>query len=261
MRIAISAASILVLALATEDPRAHASDEVARDHSDGCLSNDARAQEPKPQDATFREVDELILEARRIDPDAAGRLLLTLADLGKLADAPWLNMLRKKAWGILTSRNADANQVWALMRRIRKFDAETYRSKIDDLIAAGENGDVTRLNALRAWAIAELDRSVVHEGEETASLGCSPEPIEEIGYLTVDTRPWSEIYVNGHRFGTTPIARIPVPIGCATIRAVDPGTGRELVRSVTVRPNRVTIVSLSLASGASERVKDYDQGS
>src|SRR5207244_2776650 len=59
--------------------------------------------------------------------------------------------------------------------------------------------------------------------------------------------PWSRIWVNGKRFGDTPVAKIPVTTGCATIRAVD-ARGHSTTKSVTVRPNTVTIVKFSVGS-------------
>ena len=57
------------------------------------------------------------------------------------------------------------------------------------------------------------------------------------GYLSVDTRPWSRVYVDGRRVGITPIWRLRVAAGWRRVRLV--GTGRRKAsRRVRIRRGR-----------------------
>ncbi len=58
-------------------------------------------------------------------------------------------------------------------------------------------------------------------------------PQAEPGHLSINTRPWSRVFVGSRLLGTTPIGRIEVPSGTLHLRFVD-RDGAEHTRSVTV---------------------------
>ncbi len=116
--------------------------------------------------------------------------------------------------------------------------------KADDELALREEVGVARTHTVNAPPVYDVGESV-EAPPSNEWVGCNSEPIKEVGYLTIDTDPWSEIYVNGKSFGETPVARIPVTTGCASIKAVAKD-GQTVIRSVTVRPNKITIVKFNV---------------
>ena len=56
------------------------------------------------------------------------------------------------------------------------------------------------------------------------------------GTLSVNTRPWSKVYVGGELLGTTPIGRAAVGAGSVRVRLVD-RDGNEHQRTVRVAPD------------------------
>jgi hypothetical protein len=205
----------------------------------------AKQLQPNAADATRREVEALAREARAIDERGATDIFVALVEAGGRADTVTLNALRESAWRILSTQDATSDQVWRLFQRIRAVGSEDYKEQLDAFVAANDNDDTAALNTLRTWALDQLsERSSAGTAPNRAAETCTS--FQEAGFLTVCTVPWSEIFVNGKRYGTSPVARIPLLAGCATIRAVDPRTGREVLKNATIRPNRTTIVKLSL---------------
>lgn len=71
-------------------------------------------------------------------------------------------------------------------------------------------------------------------------------PAGAVGYLSVDTMPWSKVYLGGRYLGQTPMGERQVPAGRHVLRLVNPERGLERSLSVTIEPDRVRRVSLSL---------------
>jgi hypothetical protein len=66
------------------------------------------------------------------------------------------------------------------------------------------------------------------------------------GYVTVDTRPWSEVYLNGVRLGQTPLVKQKLPIGWVEVRAVNPVNRKERTFTLKVRPDKPLRYKLEL---------------
>jgi|GEM_PF-3372502 len=81
-----------------------------------------------------------------------------------------------------------------------------------------------------------------------ASGGCQTNPDLPRGYITITTKPFSDVYWNGRKLGQTPIARIPMPSGCIELVAKNEKLGLERRVKVNVEPNRVNIYRFSLES-------------
>jgi len=60
-------------------------------------------------------------------------------------------------------------------------------------------------------------------------------PVARPGRLSINTRPWSKVYVGPRLLGTTPIGEASVPSGTVRLRIVD-RDGRTFSRSVRVNP-------------------------
>ncbi|AKF10280.1 serine/threonine-protein kinase [Sandaracinus amylolyticus] len=60
-------------------------------------------------------------------------------------------------------------------------------------------------------------------------------PVARPGHLSINTRPWSKVYVGSRLLGTTPIGEANVPSGTVRLRIVD-RDGRTFSRTVRVQP-------------------------
>lgn len=65
------------------------------------------------------------------------------------------------------------------------------------------------------------------------------------GYLSVDTMPWSKVYLGGRLLGTTPLGNVRVPAGRHSLRLVNPERGERTI-GVTIVADQTKRVSLSL---------------
>jgi serine/threonine-protein kinase len=90
--------------------------------------------------------------------------------------------------------------------------------------------------AIAAGEVARVEVALI------ASQAAAP---ARTGSLSVNTRPWSRVFVGGRSLGTTPIGGATVPAGTVRLRLVDrDGTTHE--RTVRVRPNEETRVFFDL---------------
>lgn len=75
--------------------------------------------------------------------------------------------------------------------------------------------------------------------------GCVRRPDGETGFVTLDTVPPAQIFLDGRLIGTTPLPRYKLPAGCVELEAVaDNGTKKPI--RLEVEPNRVRIYSVKL---------------
>jgi hypothetical protein len=199
-----------------------------------------------PGDARRSEVVDLLRRGRSIDRTKTSQSFVTVIELGVDAEVDRLNALREDAWAVLLKADADTEQVLAIAARIKELEPGVHRLLLNQLIEADRRSDQEALNTIRVQAIEILRNNSSTAPPLPPPDSCTANPLGELGYLTVDSTPWSEIYVNGVRVGSTPVARLKVPAGCAVVRAVNPETGKEVLQSVRVRPNRVSIHKLKL---------------
>ncbi len=76
---------------------------------------------------------------------------------------------------------------------------------------------------------ATIEARLRPRGESRAAAGA----MRASSRLSINTRPWSKVYLRGRLLGTTPIGRVEVPAGSLQLRLVD-RDGQEHRRSVTV---------------------------
>ncbi|MFO0725317.1 MAG: hypothetical protein U1E65_16155 [Myxococcota bacterium] len=214
-----------------------------------------RAQVPLrlPGDATRREVVDLMMEARKVDWSGAMRGLVAITEAGSNAPVALLNEQRVKAWEILQKLPATAPQILGVLDRVRQVDPEQHAALVKRLLAAEASSDQSALDTLRKEALAvEFTASTKSVPAVATTVGCVANPKREWGTVTIDTTPWSVIYVNGEKLGSTPLNGIQALAGCVTIRAVSPnGTRGDVVQNLTVRPNKTAVLRLDLAQGSS----------
>jgi serine/threonine-protein kinase len=69
----------------------------------------------------------------------------------------------------------------------------------------------------------------------------APQP-QGAGFLTVRTDPWSEVYLDGTKLGTTPLVRLPLKAGRHELKIVNPEVGWKEVRKVEIHDGREEVV-------------------
>lgn len=205
-----------------------------------------KARPRKEGDASRSELADLLRRSRGIDRAETGRLFVTMIEAGTDASIPVLNDLREQAWTLLLRRDADPEEALALVGRIRVASPDVYAELLDRLVTAQRSDDQAALNAIRLGAMEAARGQSTKIQEPRPADGCAANPAYETGFLTVNTSPWSEVYLNGEPVGTTPLHKLKVVAGCVTIRARSPVSGREAVANTTIRPNRVTRLSFEL---------------
>lgn len=204
----------------------------------------------KRADATRREVVNLLHEAEKVDRNAAGMLFVALAETNPQQIGS-LNELRGRAWAVIKKTDATSEQVFKLLQRIKRVDHTKYQTMLSKLVKAEFSKDKGALNQLRQEAMDTIlaRSSGVPDKKRLAKSGCHANLEREWGFLTVSTSPWSTVYVNGRKQGGTPVSKVEVLAGCATVRAVDPVSGRQIVKNVTIRPNLNAILRIDLETG------------
>lgn len=94
----------------------------------------------------------------------------------------------------------------------------------------------------RASSPSAAARPVAHPRTPTASAA----PIDAPGFLSFDTYPWSQVFVDGRAVGTTPVVRIPLAPGPHTVRAVNEEKGLSKSIAVTIASGETTSRRISL---------------
>ncbi|MDF1564495.1 MAG: protein kinase [Deltaproteobacteria bacterium] len=90
-------------------------------------------------------------------------------------------------------------------------------------------------------------------GAATVSTGGAPPPPPPPppavgdGYVTVNTKPWTKVSVNGTPWGTTPLFKRKLPAGKHTMRFVNEGEGIDVTRRIDVRAGQNEKVSFDFA--------------
>ena len=120
------------------------------------------------------------------------------------------------------------------------------------LVLAEASRDQAELDRIRQEALeVEVRGSSLVEPNLAPSVGCVANPKREWGTVTIDTVPWSVIFVNGEKLGSTPLTRVPALAGCITIRAVAAdGSRPDVVKNLTVRPNKAAVLRLDLSKAS-----------
>jgi serine/threonine-protein kinase len=66
------------------------------------------------------------------------------------------------------------------------------------------------------------------------------------GQLTLDTTPWTTVYLGGHLLGHTPLVESALPAGHHELKLVNEEKGLKRVIDVQINPGRTTVLRLSL---------------
>jgi len=116
------------------------------------------------------------------------------------------------------------------------FDGEPIEERTPltlPTVAVGPHELAIRKSGFRSW---HRRVQVGGEGATTVEARLQRARVAERGTLSINTRPWSKVYVGGRLVGTTPIGRAAVPAGSVRLRLVD-RDGETHHRTVRVTPD------------------------
>ncbi|MBI5548306.1 MAG: serine/threonine protein kinase [Deltaproteobacteria bacterium] len=68
----------------------------------------------------------------------------------------------------------------------------------------------------------------------------TPSASREDGYLTLKTKPWTQVSIGGTPYGTTPVFKIKLPPGRHTVSLVNEAAAINETRVVEIRPGAIT---------------------
>jgi serine/threonine protein kinase len=71
-------------------------------------------------------------------------------------------------------------------------------------------------------------------------------PKRAMGRLTLDTTPWTDVYLRGRKLGDTPLIEVPLPAGRHQLKLVNEGKNISTVIEVEIRAGQVTGKKLRL---------------
>ena len=66
------------------------------------------------------------------------------------------------------------------------------------------------------------------------------------GNVTIDSKPYSVVYLDDKMLGETPLAKVRLPAGCMFIRAVHPESKKEKIMKIKVEPNKTSRYNFTL---------------
>jgi len=72
------------------------------------------------------------------------------------------------------------------------------------------------------------------------------EPGPQLGLLSLDTVPWTAVYLNGRKIGETPLFKTPLPPGRQTLQLVNDDAGIKRRIEVHIEAGRTTVKKLKL---------------
>ena len=101
-----------------------------------------------------------------------------------------------------------------------------------DPVVMGMSARVRRPRPARMVDAAEMVEMAAEMSESA--------PAASLGFLTLDTIPWSQVSLDGESLGTTPILRHELPAGAHTLLLVNPERGLSQRYRVTIRPGETT---------------------
>jgi hypothetical protein len=64
--------------------------------------------------------------------------------------------------------------------------------------------------------------------------------------LRINTRPWSQVFIDNRLVGNTPLMGIPIPSGKHNVTLVNPTFGMRKSMSVSVRPGETITKIIAL---------------
>ncbi len=91
--------------------------------------------------------------------------------------------------------------------------------------------------------LTAFDRPAVASAAPVASVAASA---QQPGFLTLDTKPWTKVNIDGDPFGVVPLSRKRLTSGKHTLELINEGENIHVTRVVEISPNKLTKLQLTL---------------
>ena len=75
-------------------------------------------------------------------------------------------------------------------------------------------------------------------------LVAAPDSAPKMGWLTLDTTPWTQVYEGNKYLGDTPLARVALPAGTHQLRLANPDQNVKQAVEVVIQPDKTTVTRL-----------------
>jgi serine/threonine-protein kinase len=83
-------------------------------------------------------------------------------------------------------------------------------------------------------------------GHKPEVKATQPVAAVKMGQLTIDTTPWSTVYLGQRKLGDTPVIKVALPAGRQVLRLVNPEQNINSTIEVDINPNELTVKKLVL---------------
>ncbi|MCK6548401.1 hypothetical protein L6R52_21315, partial [Myxococcota bacterium] len=79
-----------------------------------------------------------------------------------------------------------------------------------------------------------------------AASGCAPLAGQPAGFVTMNSRPYADVFHGERLLGQTPLPKVKLPAGCAELRFVNPETKKEKTVRIDVASGMVSAFEVEL---------------
>lgn len=112
-------------------------------------------------------------------------------------------------------------------------------------------GDEVEVEATASGHVPFLKRFRIEGGKQRIEValvrkkGAEPGPaVSETGFVSINARPWADVYYRGRKIGTTPVSRFEVPVGRQTFVLRNRTTSREVTLTVEKGQTATRVVEM-----------------
>ena len=134
-------------------------------------------------------------------------------------------------------RHAEALKAYDRAAWENPFHPEIYLARYE--IAEKDNQEQAMKRA--------MDKVAILTGKKKSATSQASVPLEAFGTLSIDSKPWGMVYINGRETGlTTPLADHPLEPGPHEIRVVESIRGRQATKSIVVVQGESVRLNLEL---------------
>jgi serine/threonine-protein kinase len=125
----------------------------------------------------------------------------------------------------------------------KKEEAKPEEKKVEEKVKPKPKPK--RRKRRRKTSVARIRKKpVVEDVEEIPDK--PPPPPAASGYLTLDTKPWTEVYFKGKRLGLTPLAYQKLPAGKIKLQLRNREKNIKKTIVIEIKPNQTTVKKMNL---------------
>jgi hypothetical protein len=118
------------------------------------------------------------------------------------------------------------------------------RTATDTPPATGTRTGAEAATATDADAASASAPSTAGDADKTAARAKPAGPA--LGFLNLDTVPWTDVYLGKRKLGTTPLVKAKLPAGTLTLTLVNKASGIRVTKVVTIKSGKVSREKLKL---------------